>query len=118
MQDLGHWLPAKEAGPRVGLGVTTFYKRAAVGLMTKPIKVGKLSFWPIDEVEVIAAAVAAGLPDDELRAMVAKLHARRRERFDTLRLSILEPATLPNTGKATVAPTPAADGTREAAHAV
>lgn len=55
-----------------------FYNDIALGLMTKPVRIGTRAVgWPADEIQAINAARIAGKPADELRALVAKLHAAR-----------------------------------------
>ncbi len=57
---------------------STIYLHIAQGLFPKPVNLGVRAVgWPAGEIEAINAARIAGKPDSEIRAMVAKLHARR-----------------------------------------
>lgn len=61
-----------------GLSRPTVYVYAASGLLTKPIKLGaRASAWPADEIAAINKARIAGKSGDEIRALVAELHAKR-----------------------------------------
>jgi prophage regulatory protein len=59
------------------------YTRSKSGLFPPPIKLTqRASAWPAHEIEAIAAAMIAGSTDDEMRALVKKLVARRSELAD------------------------------------
>ncbi len=63
-----------------GLSRSTIYLRIAQGLWTKPVSLGARAVgWPSDEVEAINAARIAGKSDEEVRALVAKLEADRKD---------------------------------------
>jgi prophage regulatory protein len=63
-----------------GLSRSTIYLRSAQGLWTKPVSLGARAVgWPSDEVETINAARIAGKTDDEIRTLVAKLEAARKD---------------------------------------
>jgi prophage regulatory protein len=63
-----------------GLSRSTIYQRIAVGLWTKPVSLGARAVgWPSDEVEAINAARIAGKTDEEIRTLVAKLTAARKD---------------------------------------
>ncbi len=63
-----------------GLSRSTIYLRIAQGLWTKPVSLGARAVgWPSDEVEAINAARIAGKTDEEVRALVAKLEAARKD---------------------------------------
>jgi prophage regulatory protein len=63
-----------------GLSRSTIYLRIAQGLWTKPVSLGARAVgWPSDEVEAINAARIAGKTDDEIRTLVAKLEAARKD---------------------------------------
>ncbi len=50
------------------------------GLLTKPVKSGQRSVgWPDYEVKAITAARIAGKSDDDIRALVSRLHVKRSE---------------------------------------
>lgn len=71
-------LKSAEVTRRTGYPPSSIYCRASQGTFTKPIKIGvRASGWPDFEVESICAARIAGKSDDEVRALVAKLHAAR-----------------------------------------
>lgn len=54
-----------------------FYKRLAEGLYTKPVKLGRTSAWPEHEIDAILTARIAGATDNEVAALVARLHRDR-----------------------------------------
>ena len=63
-----------------GDGRSTRYERIDKGLFPKPVKLGPRSVgWPASEVAAINAARIAGKSDDEIRALVVRLHAARKE---------------------------------------
>lgn len=50
------------------------------GLLTKPVQLGPRSVgWPDNEVKAINAARIAGKSEDDIRALVTRLHAKRNE---------------------------------------
>jgi prophage regulatory protein len=58
---------------------STVYRRIAEGLWPEPVKIGPRTVgWPAAEVAALNAARIAGLSDDEIRALVAKLMVARR----------------------------------------
>jgi hypothetical protein len=58
------------------------------GLLTSPIQRSATDHvWPTSEINQIAAAIVAGLPDDEMRALVSNLHAERKSLLDKVRKS-------------------------------
>ena len=62
-----------------GFGTTTLYDRIKSGLFTQPIRIGaRLSAWRASEVKAINDAIAAGLPDDEIRELVRSLEEQRK----------------------------------------
>lgn len=55
------------------------------GLWTHPVKIGERSSgWPDDEVKAINAARVAGASDEQIRALVKQLHAKRAEKLAVL----------------------------------
>jgi prophage regulatory protein len=63
-----------------GLSRSTIYLRIAQGLWTKPVSLGARAVgWPSDEVAALNAARIAGKSDDEIRTLVAKLEAARKD---------------------------------------
>ena len=68
----------------VGLGLmgsisrSTYYAQAAAGLTVRPVKIGpRRSALPANEIDQINRAKIAGASDDDIRALVARLHALR-----------------------------------------
>lgn len=61
-----------------GQSRSTHYLRIAQGLWTKPVRLGPRAVgWPAREVEALNAARIAGRSDDQIRALVTKLHSER-----------------------------------------
>lgn len=61
-----------------GRGNAAHYVDIKQGLMTAPVRIGSQSVaWPEHEVEAINRARMAGKSDDEIRTLVASLHAAR-----------------------------------------
>lgn len=54
------------------------YERKAMGLFVEPIKVGRRSFMTNAERDAMVRAHIGQLPDDDIRKLVASLHAARR----------------------------------------
>ena len=50
----------------------------ADGKFPPPVKIGRNSVWPLDEVRALNAARIAGATDDELRELVGRMVAARR----------------------------------------
>ena len=69
-----------------GLSRSTIYLRISQGLWTKPVSLGARAVgWPSDEVAALNAARIAGKTDDEIRALVAKLEAARKDAMEWVR---------------------------------
>lgn len=67
---------------------TSIYNNVRAGLFTKPVPIGVRSVgWPEDEVDAINAARIAGKNDDEIRALVTRLHAKRVELAEALEVA-------------------------------
>ena len=64
---------------RTGLNSqTSIYKAINDGTLPKPVRVSaRCVGWPEHEVDCLLHARAAGASDDEVRALVARLHAAR-----------------------------------------
>lgn len=62
-----------------GHGTTTVYARIKAGLFPPPIKLGRSSLWIEDELAAINDAVIAGSTDQELKRLVKKLLAARKQ---------------------------------------
>lgn len=66
-----------ETGHRSHASIYTAIKE---GLFTKPVPIGQRAVgWPSDEVLSINAARIAGKTEEEIRALVIRLHAKRTE---------------------------------------
>jgi len=62
-----------------GASRSTIYLRIQQGLWPKPVRLGPRSVgWPASDVAAINAARIAGLPDDEIRALVIRLEVARK----------------------------------------
>lgn len=70
-------LELREGFQKIGLRTSAGYERIADGRFPTPIKVGRASRVYQHEVDAIAAALAAGVSDEELRRLVARLHDLR-----------------------------------------
>ena len=56
----------------------SIYNAIRAGLFTKPVPIGQRSVgWPDYEIKAINAARIAGQPDDAIKALVNRLHAKR-----------------------------------------
>lgn len=65
---------------RTGYARSTIYLRISQGLWPRPVSLGPQTVgWPDAEVDAVNAARIAGKSDDEIRALVDKLHAARKE---------------------------------------
>ena len=62
-----------------GYSRSTIYLRIAQGLWPRPVSLGPRSVgWPEHEVAAVNAARISGRNDEDIRALVAKLHLDRR----------------------------------------
>ena len=58
----------------------SIYNAIKAGLFTKPVPIGQRSVgWPDYEIKAINAARIAGQPEDAIKALVNRLHAKRIE---------------------------------------
>jgi len=63
---------------KTGYSRSTIYLRVKQGLLPRPVSIGKKSVgWPGDEVAAVNAMRIAGKSDDDIRALVQSLHAKR-----------------------------------------
>ena len=60
------------------------YEQIREGAFPPPVKIGRKSVWPAHEVETVVAARVAGASDDRIRALVTKLVADRKRRFEVM----------------------------------
>ena len=64
-------------------GNTSVYEQVRRGLLTEPVSIGQRSVgWPLHEVKAVVAARIAGKTEEEIRALVQRLHAKRIEVAD------------------------------------
>lgn len=65
----------------MGWANSTLYKRIQDRLFVPPIKIGlRVAVWPSDEITALQDAYVAGLPEAEIRSLVASLIAARGEK--------------------------------------
>ena len=58
----------------------SIYNAIRAGTFTKPVPIGQRSVgWPDYEIKAINAARIAGQPDDAIKALVNRLHAKRTD---------------------------------------
>ena len=73
-------LRRKHVENRTGLSRSTIYLRIQEGTFPRPVSLGSRAVgWPSDEVAALNAARIAGKSDDEIRTLVAKLEAARKD---------------------------------------
>ncbi|MEJ2166642.1 MAG: AlpA family phage regulatory protein [Desulfobacterales bacterium] len=66
-----------------GLSRSTIYLRISQRLWTKPVSLGARAVgWPSDEVAMLNAARIAGKTDEEIRILVEKLEASRKDAME------------------------------------
>ena len=66
-----------------GLSRSTIYLRISQKLWTKPVSLGARAVgWPSDEVATLNAARIAGKTDEEIRILVEKLGAARKDAME------------------------------------
>jgi prophage regulatory protein len=71
-------LPTVKA--RTGLSRSTLYIHVSQGIFTKQVSIGERAVgWPECEVDAIVAARIAGKADQDIRLLVAKLQAARKD---------------------------------------
>ncbi len=65
---------------KIGYSRATIYRQIADALWTKPVRLGaKTIGWPANEVEILIAARIAGQTDNEIKALVKQLEAKRQQ---------------------------------------
>lgn len=63
----------------------SIYTAIKAGLFTQPVQIGQRSVgWPDDEVKAINTARIAGKSDADIKALVARLHAKRQVESDLI----------------------------------
>ena len=71
-------LRRKQVESESGYSRSTIYLRITQGLWTRPVSLGPRAVgWPASEVAALNAARIAGKTDDDIRQLVARLHAAR-----------------------------------------
>lgn len=71
-------LPAVQS--ESGHSRSTIYLRISQGLWTRPVSLGGRSVgWPAGEISALLTARIAGKSDEEIRALVIRLEAARKE---------------------------------------
>jgi prophage regulatory protein len=55
------------------------YAKIADELLPPPVKIGRLSTWPADEIDAVIQARIAGKTNDEIRDLVRKLVVARQK---------------------------------------
>jgi prophage regulatory protein len=79
-------LPITAVQSIIGLKKSSVHERIKVGLLPAAVPIGKRAVrYPSDEIEAVASAMACGLTDDEIRALVRRQHAARAARAAELR---------------------------------
>ena len=74
-------LRINEVCARTGLSRSTTYKRIDDSLFPLQVKLGvRAAGWPSHEVDAVVRAMIAGASADEMRKLVARLEAERKQR--------------------------------------
>lgn len=82
------FIRSKDAFSRLSLSKTRVYELVGEGSMPKPIRLGhRASAWLESELDAMVAARAAGFDEEQLRSLVDRLHAQRKERAAALVVS-------------------------------
>lgn len=71
-------LRRQDAFGSMGWKTSTGYQKIKAGMFVDPVKIGTTSVWPDDEIAKIQAAYIAGKSEQEIRDLVAELHAARK----------------------------------------
>lgn len=67
---------------KTGSRNSKWYADIDAGLFTKPVKDGaRFSRWPEHEIDAVLHARMAGASDDDIRALVNRLHELRQEQY-------------------------------------
>lgn len=73
-------LRRRSVSERTGKGNSTIYEEIKQGLFVSPVAISKRSVaWPEHEVDAINAARINGKNDEEIRSLVIKLEAARKD---------------------------------------
>lgn len=84
MTTLQRFLKLPEVRESTGQGTTSVYHQIKDGLLTPPIKRGRSSVWPENEITEVQRAIIAGRSDDDLRQLVKDLIAARAHALDAM----------------------------------
>ncbi len=69
-----------EVKTKSGHSRSTIYLHISQGLWTKPVSLGARSVgWPANEIDVLISARIAGKSDSDIRILVSKLEAARKQ---------------------------------------
>lgn len=58
------------------------------GCLPAPVKIGKASAWPVEEVRAVVTAYAGGATNEQLRALVRRLTAKRAADWEELQTEL------------------------------
>lgn len=72
-------LKLPEVSRALGRSAWCVYADVRRGVLTKPVRVSRrASLWPASEIEALIRARVAGASEPEVRALVDRLHAKRK----------------------------------------
>ena len=73
-------LPGTAVNAALGVQKSARHEYVANGTLTRPLKIStRCARWPSNEIEAIVAARIAGKTDDDIKRLVAQLHAARAQ---------------------------------------
>lgn len=73
----GQLLTIAQVQKRLGVSRTSVYKRAQLGLLPKPAKLGRSSRWSEQQVSTLADAAARGASEDQIAELVKSFQETR-----------------------------------------
>jgi prophage regulatory protein len=78
---------------RLGIGRTLTYEWVSEGLLPPPVRIGeRLTAWPEHEIDAVITARTAGASEDEIRKLVARLVAARKQAWAHTRAELAQAA--------------------------
>jgi prophage regulatory protein len=78
-------LRRRQVEDRLGLKTSAVYRLISLGLLPRPVKITERAVgWPANEIDAVIQARIAGLPDEAIRRLVAKLTKNRAKSRDDL----------------------------------
>lgn len=77
-----HLLRLPAVVERVGLKRAAIYNHIEAGLLPRPVKLGRVSAWPSEEIARIVNARIAGKSDADIRELVRVLVSARKNAED------------------------------------